>query len=290
MNRIRISDEINDAYVGPHGQMSLFNRHPREVCNDIGLNWITALSLYDKGWLSFDPKSKTDVDDHEATELYFIGSLAAWGFDDSQIELLLKGLQKPYAYKIDKIYYDWLTKKWRLLPNLSDMDDVQSFIEALLQEGAVNLLQSMHEQISEALGINPMNCREKIIADIAASECNIISKKIIRHFRAMKEGMQSGDDTPLENIWDEICVQARGNESVMWNVYQDNVRVAIRGEVENLNATIKRPICLQTEAGIDWAMDSDVDHEEVIFCEEDITEYILQKFVLPAAANWYNKR
>ena len=52
-----------------------------------------------------------------------------------------------------------------------------------------------------------MKYKDKIIQHVAAEACKEISAKTIRALRKMTEGMQSGDDTPLRNIWDEVCVQ-----------------------------------------------------------------------------------
>lgn len=59
--------------------------------------------------------------------------------------------------------------------------------------------------------------RDRIISGVAKIECLKISRKIIRSLQKMTAGMQSGDGTPLKNIWDEICVQFQ--ESVMWDAY-----------------------------------------------------------------------
>lgn len=156
MTSDRTSDGIDQAYVIPNNQLRLFYSHPREVCKNVGLNWITALRLYDKGWLSFDPETIAELKEPEEAELRFIGALVAWGFDESQMEILLDGLRKPYRYRIERIYFDWLAREWRLLPlppeNIS-IDDVQEFIESLDQEEDVHVLLSLYQQVSEALGI-----------------------------------------------------------------------------------------------------------------------------------------
>ena len=46
---------------------------------------------------------------------------------------------------------------------------------------------------------------------------------------------------------------------------------------------------MRTDEGIEWER-NEADQDEVTFCDDDIAEYILQHFVLTAAANWTNKR
>ena len=39
-------------------QLNLFPIISREVCERIGLNWLSAIELYNMGFLSFDPTGK----------------------------------------------------------------------------------------------------------------------------------------------------------------------------------------------------------------------------------------
>ena len=55
-----------------------------------------------------------------------------------------------------------------------------------------------------------MNPRDKIISRLADLECKRVSRKVIRNLQRLTEGMQSGDDSVLANVWDEVCVQVRG--------------------------------------------------------------------------------
>jgi hypothetical protein len=101
--------------------------------------------------------------------------------------------------------------------------------------------------------------------------------------------MQSGDDTPLKNVWEEICVQVQGEESIMWDAYTDTTASLIQNEVKRLDIQTKQVIWLQTEEGIDWEEDYK-NQNAPVYCEDDIAEYILQRFVLSVATNWTNKR
>ena len=136
-----------------------------------------------------------------------------------------------------------------------------------------------------------MNYRDKIISDLAEAECKSLSRKIIRSLTKMTDGMQSGDGTFLKNIWDEVCVQVQGEESTMWDIYSETIQSLILGEVAGLDTATKQAIWLQTDEGIDWKFDKEnnEDQEVSIVCE-DITKYILDGFVLSAAADWTNKR
>jgi len=136
-----------------------------------------------------------------------------------------------------------------------------------------------------------MNYRDKIISDLAEAAGKRLSRKVIRSLTKMSDGMQSGDDTPLKNIWDEICVQVQDEKSGMWDHYLDTIQPIILGEVVELDAATKQAIWLQTDEGIDWSVDNeDQEDQEVPIVCEDIAKFILDSFVLSAAADWTNKR
>lgn len=280
----RINEDISQAYIGPDRQGRSFNKNPREVCKEIGLTWHTALELCDRGWLSFDLERKPELEGHEEAELRFVGSIVACGIHESQLGMFLSDLRRPYRYRIERMYFDWLARKWQLLPTIPVLAEIEDIIDALQREGEVDVLRSLYEQIAEALDINHVDYRKKIIAGIAKSECKRISGSIIDDFERMTEGMSSGDDSPLNSIWDEICVQVQGEQSVIWGAYLEMIRVAIHFEVKKLDAEIQQAIWLQTDEGIDSEIDN-VGNEAATFCEDDIKSY-LQKIVLSAAADW----
>jgi hypothetical protein len=134
-----------------------------------------------------------------------------------------------------------------------------------------------------------INCKDKIIREIAQDRCRKISSRIVRKLQRIKEGMQSGCDTPLRNLWDEICVQVQGEESIMWDTYLDTIRPLIEYEVKKVDTPTKQIIWLQAEEYNDLEGDND-NQKTPVFNDEDIVKYILHSFVLPAADNWTNKR
>lgn len=138
-----------------------------------------------------------------------------------------------------------------------------------------------------------MNYRDEIIWNLAEAACKRVSRRVIRSLTKMTDGMWSGDDTPLKNVWDEICVQVQGEESVMWDSHVDYIQSLMLNVLRGIDAATKRAIWLQTDEGIDWSVDSEDqkgDQEQVPFADEDVAEYIVNEFVLSAAADWSNKR
>lgn len=135
-------------------QLSLFPIIPREVCQRIGLNWLSVVELYNTGLLSFDPRDKQQLDEPERTELIFLGSLVVGGCDKDFLESLLTKLKKPYQYHINEIYYYWPSREWRLLPKETELDNQSIFeewIEELKQDNDIGQLEELQDIVKGAL-------------------------------------------------------------------------------------------------------------------------------------------
>ena len=120
-----MSDDLNIQRI-PTDQGLLFSVDPRELAEAIGLDWWAAKKLYDDGWLSFDPYQGMITDASSEAEFVFLGSLVAAGCDPYMLKRLLSGVPCHYEYKITDIYFDWLDRKWRALPQIPDAKDAMS--------------------------------------------------------------------------------------------------------------------------------------------------------------------
>ena len=134
-----------------------------------------------------------------------------------------------------------------------------------------------------------MGYRDEIISGIADRDCRRVARKVVRALREMTDGMQSGDDSPLRNVWEEFCVQLQSEQSPMWSAYLDTIESIIAGEVEKLDVPRKQAIWLQTNDGMDWESENE-DQEEAVFDVNGIVDHILHEHILTAAADWTNKR
>lgn len=88
-------------------------------------------------------------------------------------------------------------------------------------------------------------------------------------------------------------MQVQFQESVYWDVYLDTIKTIISPAVEDLDVSSKEAIWLQTSRGMDWEADAEDENnyqQAPGYCLEDITEYILNDFILERAVNWTNQR
>ena len=134
-------------------QQLLFPASPRGVCQELGLNWFAALKLHEDGWLSFAPERVSKLDEAQEAELRFVGSLVIAGCDRNMLSLLLSGLSRPYAYDARRLYYDWVGRRWRLLPEPRANPEAAfaDWLESLVETRDVGTLVGIDELAHDAL-------------------------------------------------------------------------------------------------------------------------------------------
>jgi hypothetical protein len=105
------------------GQLSLFPTEPHELCRKIGLSWWAAIQLHKEGFISFDPEDTPELNEPQMAELTFVGSFVAADCPPRLLEELLSGLTPPFCYSHSRIYYCWLSRTWKPIPEPADASD-----------------------------------------------------------------------------------------------------------------------------------------------------------------------
>lgn len=93
----------------------------------------------------------------------------------------------------------------------------------------------------------------------------------------------------MKNVWDEVCVQVQGEQSAMWDAYLDTIEGLVSQHLSRVDVDVKRAIWLQTPNGMEWEPDED-DDDKSPYSDDDIVDYVLDEYVLSAAADWSNAR
>ena len=134
-------------------QQMLFPASPREVCEELGLNWWAALKLHEEGWLSFSPEDTSRLDEAQEAELWFVGSLVAAGCGSAMLSTLLGPLLKPYSSDSRRLYFDWLARRWRMLPEprLNPEAVFTDWLETLVHNSDASTLAGIGELAHDAL-------------------------------------------------------------------------------------------------------------------------------------------
>ena len=160
-------------------------------------------------------------------------------------------------------------------------EDVRAICSDVLRHRIAVTYEAEAEDISQ----------DHIISEIAAKECERICSLTIRELQGRTEGLNSGDDSGLKNIWDEVCVQVQHDQSLLWDYYVEDISIIITELLKETPEFLLEAMWLQTEAGWDWAWDNDDsdEPEDLSICEDDIVDFILNKYVLTKAGGWENK-
>lgn len=136
-------------------QLSDFSRpplSPRQLCDDIKLNWLAAMRLFESGWLSFDPAATPTMNPAQKAELGFLGGLVVGGCEESMLGHLLAGLVKPYAYRLDRVYYDWESQCWQLSSDtLESKAQFEGWVEQLVDSGQLSTLESLRSILDRSI-------------------------------------------------------------------------------------------------------------------------------------------
>lgn len=129
-----------------------------------------------------------------------------------------------------------------------------------------------------------------IILEVAEHVCRQVTRKVIAQLRGMHEGLQSGDDSGLKSIWDEICVQIQDEYSPYWDAYEHVVTSIVKYHIEKLLDHEREAIWLQTKNGNSWDCDDDDPRHSYPVDMTDIVDYVLDEYVYEEAGKWSNAR
>jgi hypothetical protein len=100
-----------------------------------------------------------------------------------------------------------------------------------------------------------------IVRDLADEVFDRLARRVVATLQRLKNGLLSGDDSGLANIWDEICAQIQYEESWAWDAYDETVKQVAAEQLKKLSAHEREAIWLQTPQGEDWECKNEDDRE-----------------------------
>lgn len=112
----------------------------------------------------------------------------------------------------------------------------------------------------------------------------------------------SGDDSVLQNTWEEICVQVQGERGYFWDAYESAMRDAVLGALQFIDKAVQKALWLHTDDGRDLRYDLEADEEEGLTAQagygqpdipvddEAIARDIIANYLLPLADDYRNSR
>ncbi len=111
----------------------------------------------------------------------------------------------------------------------------------------------------------------------------------IRDLQKLKDCLLSGDSTPLDSIWDEICVQQQRELSFSWKAYLETISGCIEWRMESLASHELDALWLLTPEGDDWNSELEGERETYPVYRSDVADF-LQSKILDMANDWTNAR
>ena len=131
--------------------------------------------------------------------------------------------------------------------------------------------------------------KDRMLSDFADRLCKKIAKQTIPKLRAMKDCLLSGDDSSLNNIWEEICVQVQCEESIFWDEYLDVIGSIVKTNIAPLEHHEKMAIWWQKDCPEDALNEDEDDFKSFFFDEDEICVYIINNYILTSAGAYTNK-
>ena len=123
------------------------------MCEEIGLKWSDAKTLFNAQLLSFNPGTTRTLTEQQGLELRFVGNLMATCNSPDVLKKILSTLISPYAYSTAKIYYSWHKREWLQIPEeLSLSKEVMSgYIQDLVEHGELDELLEHKIAVTSAI-------------------------------------------------------------------------------------------------------------------------------------------
>ncbi|MCE9615205.1 MAG: hypothetical protein K8T26_13080 [Lentisphaerae bacterium] len=153
VERARVVSAGVDGHVQSAFSFDVFKPHsPQALCQLIGLNWVSLMDLQQKGLLSFDPRELSSLSRAQEAEMRFLGRLVVAGCCGNVLSALLSGLKQPYAYNLDRMYYDWTHRQWRLLEDTEHLEThLEEWLDELVAWGDLRVLQQIQKLVDESV-------------------------------------------------------------------------------------------------------------------------------------------
>lgn len=155
------------------------------------------------------------------------------------------------------------------------------FEEAIANPIYVLTVQFGDEEVGSLPQVSPSNSEGERIA-------NRLIRRFVGELQEIDDTM-SGDDSGLENVWDEICVQKQIEESFGWVVYETTARALIAEAVEEMPREERVKLWLLTEPGEDWEVDKESPDELPSPRDADVADFLFDR-LMSFASDYLNHR
>lgn len=88
------------------------------------------------------------------------------------------------------------------------------------------------------------------------------------------DSLLSGEDSGLESVWEEICVQVQVEESVYWDAYRQTVESFLELHINGLEHEERLALWSVTDSGWSWIYDHHEDEDGHLSAPMDESEIV----------------
>lgn len=105
------------------------------------------------------------------------------------------------------------------------------------------------------------NDRWRLAKQIIEERFSELAEKVIQYLKDLPDDCrQSGDDSGLDDVWEEYKSQVQGTESIFFELYQEEIWHNCRGEAEQL---------CRAEQGLLWLATDDYLNDDYLEADEE---------------------
>jgi len=138
----------------PTLQTSLF-KYSWDKVEKRGCSEHQAELLFGLGLLSFNSGQTKELEEYELNEVIFLKTLYFdSGLPKENVLAMLSGLEKPYSFSFDEIYWDFSQKEWQYLPVELEQPEIEGLVDQIAEEEDFDRLKSVKESIESILKEN----------------------------------------------------------------------------------------------------------------------------------------
>lgn len=142
------------------------------------------------------------------------------------------------------------------------------------------------------------NFKDRLISAFAEPLCRRILYGVRRKLQTWEDSLMSEEDSGLNNLWDEICVQVQRELSIYWDDYVDVIDSCIERQASKLKPHELMAIWWQNDNLEDEIPSSSIketgefgeplDLEDDSYLMEEVVTFIRDNYVLNDAAYYRN--
>lgn len=133
-----------------------------------------------------------------------------------------------------------------------------------------------------------MNPYERIVSEIADACSGRLVKRVVRRLQRIPITL-SGEDSGLQNAWDDTCAQVQQEQSVFWEMFDEMVESAIEAELGKMVRYELEALWIETDEGVEWSGTDEAEGARAAPSTPTVVSAIKMK-VYGRASDWTNAR